>query len=115
MTEKTKILTIAQIDDVQEAAFNALQEEGYNGGMGGFQWDRASARAIEQAVLQSQEIQSLKKDAERYRALRNSENQFYEDDISVCDSSFNTYFEEELDRAVDALIARNRDMRKEQS
>lgn len=43
-------------------------------------WDMYDfARAIEQAVLQSPEIQALKKDAERYRWLRDSGN----DDISV--------------------------------
>lgn len=60
MTIEAKILTDEQIDVAQEAAYRALVEKGYNGGMGGYQWDRASARAIEQAVLQSAEVQRLR-------------------------------------------------------
>ena len=41
----------------------------------------------------------------RYEWLRNEANQWHEDDISVSDSSFNTYFGEELDAAIDAAIA----------
>lgn len=46
-------LTDEEIDDIQEAAYRALRARGYNGGMGGETWDRASARAIESAVLAS--------------------------------------------------------------
>lgn len=47
--------------------------------------------------------------AERYRALRDERNQILEDDPCVTDDSFYTYFGEELDKAVDRLIARNAD------
>lgn len=57
------------------------------------------------------EIQCLIRDASRYRALRDAENQLLEDDICVSDPSFNAYFGDDLDAAVDILIARNRDGR----
>jgi hypothetical protein len=44
-------LTDEEIDAIQEHAYRALRASGYNGGMGGETWDRASARAIESAVL----------------------------------------------------------------
>lgn len=69
MTTEPKILTDEQIDAAQEAAYRALVDKGYNGGMDGYQWDRASARAIEQAVLQSPQVQRWKKDAGRFRFL----------------------------------------------
>ena len=46
-------------------------------------------------------------EAKRYRVLRDSDYQHHEDDISVADSSFNVYFGEDLDRAVDELEARH--------
>lgn len=64
------------------------------------------ARAIEQAVLQSPEVQRLREDAERYRVLRDEEYQMQEDDPCVTDDSFNTFFGEDLDKAVDALKSR---------
>lgn len=42
------------------------------------------------------------KDAARYQWLRDSNNQKHEDDICVSDSSFNTYFHNDLDVAIDA-------------
>lgn len=62
MSAETKMLTDEQIDVAQEAAYRALVEKGYNGGMGGYQWDRASARAIEAAVLASPEVQGMRRD-----------------------------------------------------
>ncbi len=53
------------------------------------------------------QAQADARDAERYQALRDERNQLHEDDISVSDSSFNTYFGDELDKASDALITRN--------
>ena len=44
------MLTEEQIDNIQEAAYLKLRAEGYTGSMGGFKWDRTSARAIESAV-----------------------------------------------------------------
>lgn len=44
------LLTDDQIDDIQAEAYRELRKWGFNGSMGGFQWDRASARAIETAV-----------------------------------------------------------------
>ena len=49
------------------------------------------------------ERDALKLDAERYCVLRDSKYQLGEDDISVSDSSFNVFFEQDLDKAVDAL------------
>ena len=49
------------------------------------------------------ERDALKPDAERYHVLRDSKYQLGEDDISVSDSSFNVFFEQDLDKAVDAL------------
>ena len=45
-------------------------------------------------------------DAHRYQILRNEKYQRHEDDISVADAYFQTYFGKELDDAVDALEAR---------
>lgn len=42
-------LTEDQINEAQEAAYRKLCSHGYNGSMGGSQWDLASARAIETA------------------------------------------------------------------
>lgn len=53
-------------------------------------------------------LEATLKDAERYRWLRASENQFTEDDPCVSDSSFDTYFECELDVIIDGLIERNK-------
>ena len=72
------------------------------------------ARAIEQAVLQSPEMQALRKDAERYRWLRDSES----DDMGVVTgiegidygstSVAYTYEDglcgEQLDKAIDAAM-----------
>lgn len=51
MPDIKTVLTDQQIEDAQGRAFQELSAKGYNGGMGGRQWDRASARAIEAAVL----------------------------------------------------------------
>lgn len=74
------------------------------------------ARAIEQAVLQSEQVQALRKDAERYRWFRDGGN----DDMGVA-TGFDcvdigstgvagTYREglggEQLDKAIDAAIGR---------
>ena len=64
---------------------------------------RAFARAIERAVLAASED---RKDAERYRVLRDSKYQMHEDDICVSDASFNTYFDDDLDAEVDKLKRR---------
>lgn len=53
------------------------------------------------------ELEELRKDAERYRVLRDEKYQLTEDDINVSDSTFNTYFNEELDSLVDKLKARD--------
>jgi hypothetical protein len=44
-----KPLSDEQIDAIQGAAYRALADAGYTGGMGSTTWDRASARAIEAA------------------------------------------------------------------
>ncbi len=44
-------LTDDEIDAAQSSAYQELVKAGYSGGMGGETWDRASARAIESAVL----------------------------------------------------------------
>lgn len=52
MTDQYRpVLTDEQIDDAQESAYRALVAQGYKGSMGGFQWDRESARAIERAAV----------------------------------------------------------------
>lgn len=48
----------------------------------------------------------LRKDAERYRVLRDSKYQLADGDICVSDSFFTQYFGEELDAEVDALRVR---------
>jgi ABC-type phosphate transport system auxiliary subunit len=53
------------------------------------------------------EIETLKADASRYQVLRNIDYQHHEDDISVCDSNFNAYFGDDLDKEVDALRIRH--------
>jgi septal ring factor EnvC (AmiA/AmiB activator) len=50
------------------------------------------------------ENEALRKDAERYRWLRDDKNQLSEDDICVSDSSFTAYFKDDLDAAIDAAI-----------
>lgn len=52
---------------------------------------------------------AVAKDAERYRWLRDDANQLHEDEICVSDSSFNTFFGEELDAAIDAAMAASRE------
>lgn len=52
------------------------------------------------------ENEQLRKDAERYRVLRDSKYQLDEDDPIVSDSFFNEYFGKELDSAVDELKSR---------
>jgi len=49
---------------------------------------------------------SINANAHRYQILRNEKYQRHEDDISVADAYFQTYFGKELDDAVDALEAR---------
>lgn len=61
------------------------------------------ALAIEQAALQSPEIQALRKDAERYRYLRQA-GVDYSTDLDVFDAEGNCLNEEELDGAVDAAM-----------
>lgn len=56
------------------------------------------ARAIEQAVLQSPEIQRAIRDAERYRWLRSDENRF-EGEAWLCNLA-----PESLDAAIDAAM-----------
>lgn len=50
------VLTDEQIDNAQEAAYRELVAKGFNGGMGGYQWDRASGRAIEAASIKANGI-----------------------------------------------------------
>lgn len=69
---------------------------------------------LEQAVLQSPEVQRLREDAGRYRVLRDEEYQMLVDDPCVTDDSFNTFFGEDLDKAVDALKNRHDAAMKEQ-
>ena len=57
-----------------------------------------------------EELEALRKDAERYRALRDANNQIHEDDPCVSDSSFETYFDAELDAAADKLVLRHRSL-----
>jgi hypothetical protein len=42
-----RMLTDEEVDNAQEGAYRALVAKGFNGGMGGEQWDRASAAAIQ--------------------------------------------------------------------
>lgn len=60
---------------------------------------RVAKEALEQ-------LAAAQKDADRYNVLRDPDYQIHEDDICVSDSSFNTFFGEELDREVDQLKAR---------
>ena len=54
------------------------------------------------------EIDSLRKDAERYRWLRDANQQIHEDDPCVSDSFFNQFFDVDLDTVIDELIERNK-------
>jgi hypothetical protein len=73
-----------------------------------------SADALKELIArQAVEIELYRKDAERYRVLRNADYQLDEDDVSVSDSFFNVYFGEELDAAVDALQNRHAAIQKE--
>ena len=47
--QQRKPLTREQIDEIQAEALKALVATGWTGGMCGWQWDQASARAIERA------------------------------------------------------------------
>lgn len=58
------------------------------------------------ADVMRERLERVDEDAKRYRALRDDTNQLQENDICVSDDSFNTYFGEDLDREVDALIER---------
>lgn len=58
------------------------------------------------ASTQDDSYESLTKDAERYRVLLDHKYQLDEDDPCVSDSFFNSFYEEELDAAVDALKVR---------
>lgn len=51
-------------------------------------------------------LEQILKHAQRYQWLRDCGNQLTEDDPCVSDSSFNAYFDKELDDVIDALIAR---------
>lgn len=46
---KREPLSDDRIDQVQSACYLELASQGFSGGMGGLTWDRAAARAIEQA------------------------------------------------------------------
>jgi hypothetical protein len=50
-TTPQQVLSDDEIDRAQGEAYLALSNTGFTGGMGGETWDRASARAIEAAVL----------------------------------------------------------------
>ena len=68
--------------------------------------DSALAEIAQAAQPAPAQADSVLEDAARYRALRDEANQLHEDDISVSDSSFTTYFGSDLDEAVDALVKR---------
>jgi len=61
-------------------------------------------------IQMEQQFAEAQKDADRYRWLRDSENQHIESDPCVLDDVFNTYFDTHLDEVIDALIARNKTM-----
>ena len=50
-------------------------------------------------------LEKAEKDQARYQWLRNPDNQLHEDMPCVSDAFFATYFLEDLDKVVDALIA----------
>lgn len=58
-------------------------------------------------------IETLEKDAGRYRWLRDEENSLTEDDPCVSDSFFNSWYGEELDKVIDEMIERNSAMQGE--
>ena len=72
--------------------------------------DKTLAGVIANVEKQRDELMAenkqLRKDAERYRVLRDSKYQLDEDDPIVSDSFFNEYFGKELDSAVDELKSR---------
>lgn len=53
MNDIKPILSNEDIAEIQSETYRALVAKGYNGGMGGIQWDLAHARAIERAVLEA--------------------------------------------------------------
>jgi len=114
MTTET-ILTPALVDSLLDGV---LRASGSRLGNYTFQKTldelRSSIRAIEQAVLQSSEIQALRKDAERYRWLRDSGS----DDMGVVTGIYGIDYGstsvaythedglcgEQLDKAIDAAM-----------
>lgn len=58
-------------------------------------------------------IETLEKDAARYRWLRDVENSLTEDDPCVSNSFFNSWYGEDLDKVIDELIERNAAMQGE--
>lgn len=93
MTAETTILTDEQIQWIGSGA--RLSE--YGGAL-------AFARAIERAVLQSPEVQQTRKDAERYRWLRNQKSpaSFWPIPGLVTEDWQAT--PQELDSAIDAAV-----------
>jgi outer membrane murein-binding lipoprotein Lpp len=65
--------------------------------------DIIKAKGAEMARLERENAE-LRKDAERYRWLRDPANMRHEDDLCVSDGYFNEYREGELDAAIDAAM-----------
>lgn len=69
----------------------------------------AAHKSPPQPVAQERRpLTDAERDAERYRALRDPEIQASEDDPCVSDSSFATYFGDDLDKVADMLVARRK-------
>jgi hypothetical protein len=66
--------------------------------------DKDAPTFAERLAAAQQPMAHTIKNAERYLWLRNADNQLHEDDVCVSDDSFNTYFGEDLDAAIDAAM-----------
>lgn len=64
-----------------------------------------SAGGCPRATAAESEVERLRKDAERYRWLRDAENQRDDDDICVQDGFYEAYFGQELDSVIDLALA----------
>ena len=108
MTNDPLKVAIEALTNIHKAAYDHEATEGTD-----FIYSEAgqalkdiSALTAHQELPKCESSDADKVDAQRYRVLRDAKYQLDEDDISVADSFFNVFFDEELDKAVDALKAR---------
>ncbi len=69
--------------------------------------EKNMSRKLDVVTLDGEEYDKLIADAERYRWLRNQDNQTREGSPCVSDDSFNTYFSADLDALIDSEMGAN--------